>query len=233
MFKKKSCNKCKKKINKDFEYCPHCGASVKDKEMDDRDYGFLGKNDLEDDLKLPFGMNAILNKLMKQMDRQFKQLDREIGKNNSQPKPKNTDIKQGGISINISSETGRPVIKVKSFGNMPEFKEIEGQLKNKQPIKRKPTTQFPIDEGKARELAKLPREEASSKVRRLSGKVVYEIELPEVKDSKDIIIQQLENSIEIKAFAKDKAYFKFLPVNLPLERYKFNNGKLTLELGER
>lgn len=234
MFNKKSCNKCGKKINKDFEYCPYCGNLAEDSEKQQKDYGFLGRDDLMNDVRLPFGFNTVFKRLMKEMDRQFKQLDREMGrKNNKQTKIKDNNIKQGGISINISSGAGRPIIKVKSFGNMPEFKEMEGQFKNNKPSKRKMVhTLNSIDEGKAREFAKLPREEASSKVRRLSGKVVYEIDLPDVKDSKDIVIQQLENSIEIKAFAKDKAYFKFLPVNLPLERYKFEKGKLILELGE-
>jgi hypothetical protein len=43
----------------------------------------------------------------------------------------------------------------------------------------------------------------------------------------------LENSIEVKAFAKDKAYYKFLPVSLPLLKYDLANGRLTLELGEK
>jgi len=235
MFNKKSCRKCGKKIHKDFEYCPHCGFFTGDKQKEQKDYGFLGRNDLMDNVKLPFGFNTVFKQLMKQMDRQFKQLDQEIGKEKEMtrrmPKDKNPYVRQGGISINISSGAGTPVIKVKSFGNMPEFKGLESQIKR--PKRTSIKNEAPkIDEEKAKKLAKLPREEASSKVRRLSGKVVYEIDLPDVKDSKDIIIQQLENSIEIKAFAKDKAYFKFLPVSLPLEKYKFDNGKLILELGE-
>lgn len=233
MFSKKQCKSCKKKIDKNFEYCPYCGSFTKDEVGDERDYGFLGKNDLNmNEVKMPLGFNTIFKKLMKEMDKQFRELDREIGKEKEMKLDKrNPNIKQGGISINISSGAGQPVIKVKSFGNMPEFKVMENQIKpaGKPPAKKVPQ----ISEEQAKKLAKLPREEASSKVRRLSGKVVYEIELPDVKESKDIIINKLENSIEIKAFAKDKAYFKFLPVSLPLIRSRFLDGKLTLELGEK
>ena len=48
---------------------------------------------------------------------------------------------------------------------------------------------------------------------------------------KDVIINKLENSIEIKAFTKEKVYVKLLPVNLPVLNYKLKDGKLILELG--
>jgi hypothetical protein len=240
MFGKKSCKRCGKKIDKDFEYCPHCGTSVVDGESDERDYGFLGKDDMNfNDIKMPLGFNTVFKKLMKEMDKQFRELDKEIGKEKGMNKlnKNNPNMKQGGISINISSGAGKPVIKVKSFGNMPEFRVMENQIKQpnkqakqtKQPVRKVPQ----ISEEQAKKLAKLPREEASSKVRRLSGKVVYEIDLPDVKEGKDIIINKLENSIEVKAFAKDKAYFKFLPVSLPLVKSRFADGKLILELGEK
>ncbi len=240
MFNKKSCKRCGKKIHKDFEYCPHCGLFTEDRQKEQRDYGFLGKNDTIDnfsnEFRLPLGFNTLFKKLMKEMDKQFQELDKEIGKEKEltrrMPQNKNPYVKQGGISINISSGAGTPVIRVKSFGNMPEFKDIETQIKNPRRTGIKKQELPKIDEEKAKKLAKLPREEATSKVRRLSGKVVYEIDLPEVKDIKDIIVNQLENSIEVKAFAKDKAYFKFLPVSLPLLKYKFDEGKLILELGE-
>lgn len=243
---KKKCSKCNKKIDKGFSYCPHCGFSNVDREKEEKDYGFLGRQDVGNadpfagQIKLPFGFNTIFKKLMKEMDKQFQELDREIGKEREDPRRINVkrndlpQVKHGGISINISGGGDRPVVKVKSFGNVPGFRvmerEIQGNERIEKPIKKIKNPE--ISEEKARKLAKLPREEAESKVRRLSGRVIYEIELPEVKEEKDIIVQQLENSIEIKAFAKDKAYFKFLPVSLPLIDYKFDKGKLILELGE-
>jgi len=248
MFGKKTCARCRKKIGKDFSYCPFCGFYNQDKEKEQKDYGFLGKKDVENldlfgrqEIKLPFGFNMVFNKLMKEMDKQFHELDREIGKEKEimktrripMDKTKMPFMRQGGISINISSGAGTPVIKVRSFGNMPEFKEMEQGIKGDARKERKLKIENPkISEEKAKALAKLPRQEAESKVRRLSGKVIYEIGLPNVKSEKDIVVNQLENSIEVKAFSKDKAYFKFLPVSLPLQKYKLEDGKLILELGE-
>lgn len=246
MFKKKSCKRCGKKIDKGFSYCPYCGSDTIDKNKEEKDYGFLGKRDIENpvfrnEIKMPFGFNTIFKKLMKEMDSQFRQLDRELGKEKirkAQMQDKqNPFIKKGGISINISSGAGTPVIKVRSFGNMPEFREMEQQIKGSGKTKNN-RAKFReqkingMSEEKAKKLASLPRQEAESKVRRLSGKVIYEIEMPDVKNAEDVIVNQLENSIEVKAFAKDKAYFKFLPVNLPLINYKLSKGKLILELGE-
>jgi len=258
MFKKKTCKRCGRKVDKEFTYCPFCGNNL-DRERETRDYGFLGKEDINrtdsfspfNEIRLPTGFNTLFRKLVREMDKQFRELDREIGrerlrenkkigKNKSENKEKY--FKKGGISINISPGAGKPVVKVRSFGNMPEFKAMEKQIKGQpgkpgrpgKPIRKKAKLpKSEISEEKARKLAKLPREEAESKVRRLSGKVVYEIELPGVKSIKDIIVNQLENSIEVKAFSKDKAYFKFLPIKLPLLDYKFSKGKLTLELGEK
>ncbi len=230
MLWKKTCKNCGRKIEKGFTYCPYCGFVINE-EKDERDYGLLGKKDsfdlFEDEIKLPFGFNTLFKKIVKEMDKQFRELDKELSKEKI---PRN-NIKKGGISINISSGDGFPIIKVKSFGNIPEFKKIEKQIKTK-PIKER--VKIPqISEEKARKLAKLPREEAESKVRRLSGRIIYEIDLPGVKSKKDIIVNQLENSVEVKAFSKDKAYFKLLPIKFPLLGYKFSKGKLILEFGEK
>ncbi len=239
MFWKKNCKRCGKKIEKEFSYCPHCGSSTTDREKEQRDYGFLGRNDfdlLNNEVKLPLGFNMVFRKLVKEMDKQFRELDKEIGKEKIEKiKPDERSFRGGGISINISSGAGKPIIKVKSFGDVPEFRELEKQIAPGMNYKRKEINKIkqPISEEKAKELSKLPRQEAESKVRRLSGKVIYEIQLPGVKDIKDIMVNQLENSIEVKAFAKDKAYFKFLPVSLPLLNYKLSDDKLFLELGEK
>ena len=80
--------------------------------------------------------------------------------------------------------------------------------------------------------SKLPKHEPSANVRRLTDKIVYEIDVPGVK-KEDIMITKLHNSIEIKAFAKDKAYFKLIPISLPIIKSELKNGKLILELKPR
>ena len=43
-------------------------------------------------------------------------------------------------------------------------------------------------------------------------------------------IIRLENSIEIKALAKDKAYFKLIPISLPIKDYIIEDERLIIEL---
>lgn len=239
-FFKRTCRRCGEKIDKGFSYCPFCGTPLADKEKEEKDYGFLGKRDLDNfnpfdnQLKLPLGFNTLFRKLMGDMEKQFKDLDKELGKEKinrlDKQDPRRNLMQGGGISINISGGAGTPVIKVSSFGNVPKFKEMEKKMR---PASKSAKIEKPrLSEEEAKKLAKLPREEAASRVRRLSNKVIYEIDMPEVKNLKDVHINQLENSIEVKAFSKDKAYFKFLPVGLPLLKYGLDEGKLTLELGE-
>ena len=122
------------------------------------DYGFLGKKDVENpdlfgrqEIKLPFGFNMVFNKLMKEMDKQFRQLDREIGKEMVQKNEKREDKQKssrlkipfsqaGGISINISSGAGEPIVKVRGFGNIPEFQELENQFRKETKAAEKPKT---------------------------------------------------------------------------------------------
>jgi len=231
MFEKK-CPRCARKISKGYEFCPYCGFNIK-KEQDERNFGFLGKNDefkLPDlSVGMPFGFNKIFNSLLKQIDSQFKQIDKEMGEEIKIPERKIIKGKipfSRGISISISTSSNRkPEIKVKGFG--PGFENLQVQEKaEEKPIKIMPT----ITEEKARKYTKLPREEAKTSVRRLSNKLIYEINLPGVNSLNNIIINKLENSIEIKAFSKDKVYVKLIPVNLSILNYKLEKEKLILEL---
>ena len=221
MFKKK-CPRCGKGISRDFEFCPYCGFNIR-KEEEERDSGFLGKDDnigFPDFRGIPFGFEKIFNNLLKQIDLQFRELDKEFEKNKTIKKP---EISRG-ISISISTASGKkPEIKIRRFGQ--DYEE-----KKKKRIQRKPADLLSISEEEAKKLAKLPREEAETSVRRLGNKVIYEIDLPGVKSLKNVLINKLENSIEIKAFSKDKVYVKLLPIGLPILNYRLKNGKLILEL---
>jgi len=62
---------------------------------------------------------------------------------------------------------------------------------------------------------------------------VYEIKMPGVKSPEDISIIQLENSIEIKALANKKVFYKIIPINLPIRNYNLSKGILTLELDSK
>src|SRR3989338_2148318 len=82
MFKQK-CANCGKKISKKYEFCPHCGLNSSSA-SNEKDYGFLGKGDLKefDDLgmQLPFGFKMLMKPLLKELNKQMSDLDREVRK---------------------------------------------------------------------------------------------------------------------------------------------------------
>ncbi len=251
MFGKK-CARCGSKIGKDFDFCPYCGNNLKDKReyKKDEDYGLLGRNDAPDlgfpkmNIRMPSSFNGLFNSLLSEIDQQMKNIDGQIGQKAGEgvkkSRPENrtqkpagfgTFAQSGGISISISTASGKnPEIKVKRFGNMPEFRDMQRELVQTPGNKGHLPAGIKISEERAREIAKLPREEAETKVRRLSNKIIYEISLPGVNSTKDIVINKLENSIEIKAFSKDRVLFKLLPANLPIIKHSLKDEKLILEL---
>ena len=218
MFSKKKCKNCGEKISNSYNFCPYCRASLKDR-FEEKDWGFLGRNDAIDEVKLPFGFNHLFNSLVKSMNNQFKEIE-----NQTKTEQKKTEVKKGGISISISTSGGKsPEIKVTSFGNIPEFKEKEKQIS-----KKSKALKLPVSDSK--KFSGMPKKEPETNIRRLSNKVVYEIDMPGVKSVEDISIIQLENSIEIKALSKDKVFHKIIPINLPISDYNLSKGKLVLEL---
>jgi hypothetical protein len=240
MFSKK-CPKCSRKISKDYDFCPYCGLDFRPDRFRKKqeDFGMLGDNDFTDfpaqdfGMKMPFGFDGLFNSLLKEVDKQFRQLDKEISEPDQEKKIEKLSKmpNANGFSISISSSNGKaPEIKVKTFG--PEFRGMENQFgkavrtDNEKPIKI--TNQ--ISDEQAKNLSKLPKKEAQTRVRRLSNKVIYEFDLPGVKNIKDVVINKLENSIEIKAFSKDTVYVKLIPVNLQILDYKLKDGSLFLEL---
>jgi hypothetical protein len=221
MFKAK-CKKCGKEINRGFDFCPFCGNRTRTER--EEDFGFLGKDDSIDfsglGINMPLG--GIFNNLMKELDKQFKEFDKTTIEENK-------NIRRGnGLSISISTEPGKPPqIKVNNLSQ--EKKQQEHQLIEENI----PKKIIEISKREANRMAKLPRKEAETKVRRMSNRIIYEISLPGVKKIDNIFINKLENSIEIKAFSKDKVYFKLIPVNLPILSHKLKEEKLFLELSEK
>lgn len=218
MFKKK-CPRCEKKIDKKYDFCPYCGLDLKSK-YDDEDYGLLGKNDLFDEENrnfMGFGepfINKLINKAMKDLPTIMKSMEQQMNKefNNPNQKP----------AFPTSNMRIRFMVNGKEIpiNQMNEPEKIEVPKPTRVKLSEKQTTQ----------LAKLPRKEPKTKMRRLSGKLIYEIEVPGVNDIQNVIVNQLENSIEIKAISKTKVYSKNLNVNLPILRYSLDKENIILEL---
>jgi HSP20 family molecular chaperone IbpA len=210
MFKKRICKKCGKKISEDYRFCPHCGLA--DGEFDNGEWGMLGRDDSisQNNFQLPTGLNMIFNSLMKNLNKQLKNMDDTPKKNSGM------NLKKGGISISISTGGNSPKINVNSLDNKKEqVKEVPGQFSKES----------------SKKFSELQKKEPKTNIRRLSNKVIYEIDLPDVKSLKDISIIRLESSIELKAIGKKEAYFKKIPLNFPIVNYNLSEGKLILEFG--
>jgi hypothetical protein len=209
MFKKKACPRCGKSLKDKYDFCPHCGTALEKKA---EDFGMLGKDDFFsnnfNEMRLPFGFNLsnIVSTLMNSVEKQLKETEK---KSNKVEGPKRN------IIINIAG--------------MPMTNQMPAQI---EPVK-KETKNISLDNFSSEKLKKfsaLPKEEPKTNIRRLSNKVIYEINLPGVKSAKDISILNLEKGIELKAVSEKKAYLKSIPITLPILAYKLSKGKLVLEL---
>lgn len=220
MFNKIKCKFCGKKFDKSFSYCPFCGRCKT--ETDFFEKGLL--DELNEFPQLE-AFPMMFSKIFSQVEKQFREIDKEL-----KVPDKKIPITSGiSISVNMSNE-GKPEIKIRRFGEGAEGAEkvnVERAEKDEKALKKQFQKKF--NEKDAKRLAKLPRQEPATTVRRFSDKIVYEINLPGV-EKKNIVVNKLQNSIEIKAFSKDKAFLKLIPVSLPLRKWSFDDGRLILEL---
>lgn len=211
MFGKKECGRCGEKSSGKSNFCPNCGVPFNGKQEKMRDFGMLGESDIDE--KMGFA-NSIFGgfggKMMNKMfESAVKMLEKEMQKEIKKSKPKaNLQLFVNGKRIDLSN--------CESGGNLIEESEI-------------PFEKLPNSELKG--FSKLEKKEPETNIRRLSNKMIYEVNMPGVNSRKDLSIVKLENSIEIKALAKDKAYKKIIPIGFPIKSYNFSNGKLVLELG--
>jgi HSP20 family molecular chaperone IbpA len=216
MFDKK-CPGCNNKIKKNYEFCPFCGNNFRNI-YDKEDYGIIGKNDILNEPIFPGFGNSMFEKLlsqtMKMLEKQMKTMGEEMN-----PPFKKIPINEINPNLNVQFfVNGKKVF--------PQVEEIIAET-CPQPSRVKVNK---MSEEKLGKFAKLKRIEPHLKMRRLGQKLIYELEVPGVKNLDDVLINRLESSIEVKALAKDKSYSKIINVNLPILRYGLNNGNLILEL---
>jgi len=211
MFSKK-CPSCNNKTEKEFDYCPTCGNNLTS-EYEKEDYGYLGKNDtIEPENVSQFGgsfIDRIFNNTLKMLDKQMKSLTENLTENQKSQQ-------NSGLPNNL---------RVQFFVNGKNVFPQQRQLK---PTKQQPTINR-MNPEKMKRFSKLPKQEPISKMKRLSGKIIYELEVPGVNNLDDILITPLENSIEIKALSDNIVYSKTLNMKLPLLRYGLDNGNLIVE----
>ena len=169
-----------------------------------------GKNDSDDSMNFTDKfMEKMFNSAMKVIEKQMKNFDNEIKNNRSKNMQNNPALNVqffvNGERVFGDNDVGSRTIKINN--NM-----------SKEKLKR---------------FSDLPKEEPKSKIRRLSDRVIYELIVPGVDSIEDVLVIQLENSLEIKALSKDKIYSKNLNINLPILRYQLVNGSLIIEMQAR
>lgn len=204
MFREK-CSQCGKPSKKEYDFCPYCGFNLAEV-REEREYGLLGRDDIEAverKFEQSFRISGGIN--INDIFSTVNSLMNELTRNlNGNGWPK-------GINVNVSYRKPTNSIK-RGFGKSSGFSGFS--------------------EEKIKRYSKLPKAEPKTDVRRLSRKMLYELDMPDVGNINDIMISKLENSIEIRAVGKKFAYFKLIPLKLELLNYDFENGKLILEFRE-
>lgn len=218
MFKKKICGRCGTSVRDKYDFCPYCGNHL-DKKTED--FGMLGKNDFlnendSNEFKLPPGFNLLFNSLAKNLEKQFKDIKRTT---RPEVSGRNRPEKKGHITISITTS-----------GNKIPGMNLDSPV-IKSPKRAAKTASFDdLSEEQLKRFSRLPKEEPKTNIRRLSNKVLYEVDMPGVKSARDISILNLEKGVELKAISDKKAYLKSIPINLPIINYRLSKGKLTLEM---
>ncbi len=220
MFNKKTCSKCGRKTGKDHNFCHSCGSMLNSKE-NKQEWGMIGKNDLEGrpPQNIPGLFGGISGKIIdKMINSTMKMLEKEMQNNTRNMNP-NPNI-NSNFELYINGKRVSPD-KIKVTNHMskeiPEIQTSQNKF---------------FSTEKTKTFANLPKDEPKTNLRRLSDKIIYEIELPGVKSVEDISIVKLENSIEIKALSKERAYSKTVPFDLKISKYNLSKEKLILELSE-
>jgi len=133
MFKKK-CPACAKKIDKKFNYCPYCGQSIKSYN-EKENFGMLGRedileNNLVSEVKLPLGLNKIMNSLIKQIEKEMFQ----DNSSNAIPKGFKIQIRTGNPQRiqKVSKENHQEILEPISFEELnrrKNLKKVEAESK--------------------------------------------------------------------------------------------------------
>ncbi len=176
---------------------------------------------------------SLFGSIFERMNREMKMVDNEVsrmGNIMNSSRMITGPVNSKGFSIRISSIGNKqPKVSIKTFGDVKR-KEAERQINPLSITEEGFTVNHKESPVKKIRLENVHDPESS--VKKLDGKIVAEIKLPGVENLEDISIENLENSIEIKAVAGKNSYFKIItkPSGATIASKDFENGKLKLEI---
>jgi len=213
------CSNCKANVDERWSFCPKCGTRLR------------RRRSIFD--IFPGNIFSRMEREVKEMEKMQRSFERQFETLDITPFFRGP-VKRKGFTIKIITRgREKPRVSVKTFGGVdPEEvrKEVSEQLHITaraipRGLKReKPPQKIAIPVTKVTE-------EPKTEVKGMDSRVTVDMEIPGVKSEKDISINELEESVEVKAMAGNKAFFKILtkPARSRITSKTFKDGKLHLE----
>jgi len=203
-----SCRNCGSKIGRGWKYCPNCGMEQGGSQNDVFSQAFRQMEEVTRRMGADMKMDMEVIDLSK--------LVNEVAKSMASPS-------RNGISIRIhQKDNQKPEISVGRLGQESRTRAIFPNL-------RKPTESKSPKAG-----LKLPKctEEPATETKMMGNKVYVDIKLPGVISAGDIDLKEMESSIEVKALAGNRGYFKIIrkPEFSRIAKKQFENGVLKIEI---
>lgn len=216
-----NCPRCGAKIEGGWDYCPKCGSQLK--RRSDFFSGF-------------FDIGKIFDRFQKMQGEMKKSFEKDFEVFDLTPAfRKPIKGKSSGFTIKITRIGDRePKVSVNTFGDVDreKVKKEVMELAEDTGVKFKKPEGVDLREVGKKELPVTKyTEEPKTSVKKLDSKVLVEIDVPGVNSEDNIRITELESSVEVRAVAGDKAYFKILtkPGQFRITRKEFSKGKLIIE----
>ncbi|MBI5355294.1 MAG: zinc ribbon domain-containing protein [Candidatus Aenigmarchaeota archaeon] len=195
--------------------CPNCSADV------DRKWSYcpscgLRMRSMDSFLAFP---SFDFSDIDREMDRMRKRMMGDMKKAMTE------GPKGSGFSISIVSSGGKePKVEVRTFGDYKgkEDEILRGSGVPKKAIEKEPSKR------KVPEITEEPKYE----VKRIGSRLIFSVKLHGVKDLRDVDVRALEESVEVRAYAENKAYFTIFPVprGAKIVNQTFGNDELVIEI---
>ncbi|GEM_PF-1160848 len=162
-----------------------------------------------------------LTNFFEQMDKMIRDMERKIWPSFSKEMEKEIESIEKEVPMRPTTIRFKIITPKVQVPHKPEVKEPKPkEIKSKQT--------------KIKRLTKVSKNvvEPVTSIKRRAGRIYIEVLLPDIKRMEDIMLNELEESIELRAFTKDKTYFKIirLPPNSNIVDTKFEHGKLLITL---